>query len=81
MKLNSTVREYYLMVKYDLEDGAPLEDIQMGLLDLEDNDDFVACAGVQMAIQEYLDKAKTNEDMEFDNMINTLINGEDKKED
>ena len=75
MTLNETINEYYLMVKYDLEDGADLEDIQLGLKDLEEREEWLACAGVQMAIQEHLSKGKETRDSAFDTFINGLING------
>ena len=73
--LNDTIKEYYLMVKYDLEDGADLDMIYNGLQGLEEDEDYLACAGVNLAIQEHLKETKANDDTGFDKLINELING------
>lgn len=71
--LNETIKEYYLMVKYDLEDGADLDMIYNGLKGLEEDEDFLACAGVNMAIQEHLAETKESSDAGFDKLIQELI--------
>ena len=78
--LNDTIKEYYLMVKYDLEDGADIEMIQLGLKGLEEEEDYLACAGVHLAMQEHLNRQIEEDKNYFDELINEIINGEEKDE-
>jgi hypothetical protein len=78
--LNDTIKEYYLMVKYDLEDGADIELIQLGLKELEEEEDYLACAGVHLAMQEHLNRQIKEDKNNFDELINEIINGEEKGE-
>jgi len=78
--LNETIKEYYLMVKYDLEDGADIEMIQLGLKGLEEEEDYLACAGVHLAMQEHLNRQIKEDKNNFDELINEIINGEEKGE-
>tara|TARA_R110000822_G_scaffold107429_1_gene236139 strand:- start:1184 stop:1417 length:234 start_codon:yes stop_codon:yes gene_type:complete len=73
--LNDTIKEYYLMVKYDLEDGCTEEMVQIGLRDLEEDENYLACAGVQMALQEHLTRQKDASNESFDTLIDEIING------
>lgn len=76
--LNDTIKEYYLMVKYDLEDGASVDMIQAGLRGLEDEEDYLACAGVHLALQEHLNRQISEDNNNFDELINEIINGEEE---
>jgi len=76
--LNDTIKEYYLMVKYDLEDGCTEEMVQIGLRELEEEEDYLACAGVHLALQEHLNRQVVQDNNNFDELINEIINGEEE---
>ena len=76
--LNDTIKEYYLMVKYDLEDGSSGDMIQAGLRGLEEEEDYLACAGVHLALQEHLNRQVSEDNNNFDELINEIINGEEE---
>jgi len=45
------IDEYYLLVIYELESGQPMEHIEIMLKDYEKKEMYLACAGINKAIE------------------------------
>lgn len=49
----NVINEFYLLAVLDLENGVPIEDLKKALKMYEQNEDYLACAGILKAIKEY----------------------------
>tara|TARA_R110000803_G_scaffold209609_1_gene279574 strand:- start:1016 stop:1240 length:225 start_codon:yes stop_codon:yes gene_type:complete len=48
---NSTINQFYQLAIYDYENGLSLEELNIILFEYEDNEMYLECAGVKLAIE------------------------------